>query len=86
MNEMEANPNDMSCKELVELVTDYLEGALPAADRRRFDLHIAKCDWCKLYIDQIRLTIKAAGKLSEESIPERVQNELLAVFRDWKKG
>lgn len=86
MNEMEANLNDMSCKELVELVTDYLEAALSAADRHRFDLHIAKCDWCKLYIDQIRLTIKAAGKLSEESIPKDVQNELLSVFRDWKKG
>jgi len=83
---METNTNDMSCKELVELVTDYLEGSLSPADLRRFDLHIAKCDWCKIYIEQIRLTIKAAGKLSEDSIPPRVQNELLAVFRDWKKG
>ena len=51
---MDTNPNDMSCKELVELVTDYLEGALPPADLLRFELHIGKCDWCKLYIDQIR--------------------------------
>jgi len=58
---MDMNPNDMSCKELVELVTDYLEGALSPADRQRFDLHIGKCDWCKLYVDQIRLTIQAAG-------------------------
>jgi len=83
---METNPNEMSCKELVELVTDYLEGSLSPPDLRRFDLHIAKCDWCKIYIDQIRLTIKAAGRLSEDSIPPRVQAELLAVFRDWKKG
>ena len=83
---METNPNDMSCKELVELVTDYLESALSPADQRRFELHIAKCDWCKNYIDQIRLTIKAAGKLSDDSMPSRVQDELLAVFRDWKKG
>ena len=83
---MDTNPNDMSCKELVELVTDYLEGALSAADRQRFDLHIGKCDWCKLYIDQIRLTIKAVGKLTEDSIEPRAKEELLAVFRAWKNG
>lgn len=83
---MEPNPNDMSCKELVELVTDYLEGALSPGDQRRFELHIGKCDWCKIYIDQIRLTIKAAGKLTEDSLSPRVQKELLAVFRDWKKS
>jgi anti-sigma factor RsiW len=81
---MDINPNDMSCKELVEIVTDYLEGALSAADQRRFEMHIGKCDWCKIYIDQIRLTVKAAGKLTEESIDPRVKEELLAVFRNWK--
>jgi len=83
---METNPNDMSCKELVELVTDYLEGALSPADQRRFELHIGKCDWCKLYIDQIRLTIKAAGKLTEESVEPRAKEELLATFRGWKNS
>lgn len=83
---MDTNPNDMSCKDLVELVTDYLEDALSPTDRQRFDLHIGKCDWCKLYIDQIRLTIKAAGKLTEDSIEPRVKEELLAVFRGWKNG
>jgi predicted anti-sigma-YlaC factor YlaD len=83
---MDTNPNDMSCKELVELVTDYLEGALSPADQRRFDLHIAKCDWCKLYIDQIRLTIKAAGKLTDDSITPQEQQELLTVFLDWKNS
>jgi hypothetical protein len=83
---MDMNPNDMSCKELVELVTDYLEGALAPADQRRFELHIGKCDWCKLYIDQIRMTIKAAGKLSEESIDPRAREELLTAFRTWKQA
>ena len=83
---MDTNANDMSCKELVELVTDYIEGALAPADQRRFELHIGKCDWCKLYIDQIRLTIKAAGKLTEESIDPRAREELLAVFRTWKQS
>ncbi len=83
---MDTNPNDMSCKELVELVTDYLEGALSPADRQRFDLHIGKCDWCKLYVDQIRLTIQAAGELTEDFVDPRAKNELLAVFRDWKNS
>lgn len=83
---MDTNPNDMSCNELVELVTNYLEGALSSADQLRFELHIGKCDWCKLYIDQIRLTIKAAGKLAEESIDPRAKEELLAVFRNWKNA
>lgn len=83
---MGANTNDMSCKELVELVTDYLEGALSPADQRRFELHMGRCEECKLYIDQIRLTIKAAGQLTEDSINPAVKDELLAAFRDWKKG
>jgi hypothetical protein len=83
---METNPNDMSCRELVELVTDYLEGALSPADQQRFELHIGKCDWCKLYIDQIRLTIKAAGKLTEDSIEPRAKEELLTIFRGWKNS
>ena len=64
----------------------FVEGALSPADRQRFDLHIGKCNWCKLYIDQIRLTIKAAGKLTEDSLEPRVKEELLAVFRGWKNG
>ncbi len=83
---MDKNANDMSCKELVELVTDYLEGALPPEDHRRFELHIGKCDWCKLYIDQIRLTIKAASKLTEDSLDPQAKEELLAVFRTWKNA
>ncbi len=83
---MNTNPNDMSCKELVELVTDYLERALSPADQRRFEEHIGKCDWCKLYIDQIRLTIKAVGKLTEDSIEPHAKEELLAVFRTWKNS
>lgn len=84
--DMDARPNDMSCNELVELVTDYLEGALPVRERNRFELHIAKCEWCKRYIDQIRATIKIAGRLNEDSIPQKAKEELLNVFRDWKKG
>lgn len=87
---MEASPKEMSCKELVELVTDYLEGALSPADQQRFELHVSKCEGCKVYIDQIRLTIEALGQLTEDSIEDSIgpaaKEELLAAFRDWKKG
>ncbi|MGH9705071.1 MAG: anti-sigma factor family protein [Candidatus Acidiferrales bacterium] len=83
---MESNINEMSCKELVELVTDYLERALSPLDSARFESHISKCDWCKLYIEQIELTVKSMGKLSESDIPARVQSELLEAFRTWKNS
>ena len=83
---MGANPPDISCKELVELVTDYLEGVLSSAVQRRFELHLGKCVGCKRYIDQIRLTIKAVGKLTEDSIDPTAKEELLAAFRNWKKA
>ena len=83
---MDASPNEMSCKELVELVTDYLEGALSPADHRRFELHLSKCEGCNLHIDQMRLTIKAVGQLTEDSIDPPAKDELLAAFRDWKKS
>ena len=83
---MGANTNDMSCKELVELVTDYLEGALSPADQQRFELHMGKCEGCEFYIDQLRLTIKATGQLTEDSIGLATKEKLLAAFRAWKKS
>ena len=74
----------VSCRELVELVTDYLEGALPRADRRRFEKHIAACDACTAYIEQIRLTITATGELTEDDIEPEARDALLDAFRDWK--
>ena len=74
----------ISCRELVELVTDYLEGALSRRDRKRFEAHIGACDHCATYVEQMRLTIATLGRLSEESIPQPARDELLAAFRDWK--
>jgi anti-sigma factor RsiW len=74
---------DITCKELVELVTEYLDGALPAEDHAFFAQHIAGCDGCAVYVDQIRLTIAAAGKVTENSIAPAVRAELLAAFRGW---
>jgi len=82
---MATDPTGMSCKELVELITEYLEGALPPGDKARFEQHLAFCDWCRTYLEQMRLTIQTLGKLSEESIPEYVKADLAEVFRTWKR-
>jgi anti-sigma factor RsiW len=74
----------LSCQELVELVTDYLEGALPAEDRARFDAHIDACDGCTRYLAQIRVTIELTGRLTLEQLDPAAEAALLEAFRDWK--
>lgn len=74
---------DIACAELVELVTDYLEGALSPRQRRRFDRHIAGCEHCATYLDQIRRTRRALGGLTEDSIAPEARDALLHAFRDW---
>jgi anti-sigma factor RsiW len=74
----------LSCKELVELVTDYLEGRLTRGERRRFEGHLKDCPYCRNYVEQMRLVIRALGRLTEESISPRARDELLVAFRDWK--
>jgi anti-sigma factor RsiW len=76
----------LSCQEMVELVTDYLEGALSPSDRKRFDAHIAGCDGCTAYLRQMREMLDALGKLTTDSISPRAEAELLATFRGWKAG
>jgi anti-sigma factor RsiW len=76
-------PAPIACQELVELVTDYLEGALDDRERRRFEAHISGCEHCATYVDQIRLTIAATGAVSEDDIDPAARAELLAAFRDW---
>jgi anti-sigma factor RsiW len=72
------------CRELVELVTDYLEGRLSRRDRKRFENHIAGCAACTAYLAQMRRTIATTGRLTEEQIPAHARDELLAAFRDWR--
>ena len=74
----------MNCIQLVELVTDYLEGSMPAEQRARFDEHVAGCDGCTTYLEQFRITIKLTGMLSEEQIAPEARETLLGVFRDWR--
>jgi anti-sigma factor RsiW len=74
----------MKCRQMVELMTDYLEGALSARDRARFEEHIAGCDGCRAYLEQMRTTMLLTGRLPDEPIPEHLQDELLRAFRSWK--
>lgn len=75
----------LSCQELVELVTEYLEGALPGPQRLAFEQHVAICPPCRGYFAQLRTTIKVGQKLREEDLPPHVRDALLAAFRDWKR-
>lgn len=77
-------PEVLSCKELVELVTDYLEQALPDPERSRFEAHLAECEGCRTYLDQMRKTIGALGTLTEEAIPAEERQRLLELFRGWQ--
>jgi anti-sigma factor RsiW len=76
----------MNCKELVELITDYLEDALPLDERARFEAHLAACEDCQHYLQQMRTTIRLTGTLTEDSLRGRAWRELLTVFRTWKQG
>ena len=76
----------MSCKELVEVITEYLEGTLPAEDRARFGRHLAGCDGCQAYLDQMRQTIGALGRLPPESLSPEAKSKLLEAFRGWREG
>jgi anti-sigma factor RsiW len=74
----------MSCQEVVELVTDYLEGELSPDDNTRFEQHIQECLWCARYLEQMRVTIETVGRLDEESISPEARDSLLVAFSAWK--
>ena len=77
---------ELTCREFVELVTEYLEGTLPEPDRVRFETHLADCPGCTAYLDQMRQTIRLVGTLSEEAIAPEARDRLLRLFRDWNRG
>jgi anti-sigma factor RsiW len=76
---------ELRCRDLVELVTDYLEGVLSAADRARFEEHLASCEGCTRYVEQMRETIRLTGTLTVEDIPAEQRDALLGAFRDWRR-
>jgi anti-sigma factor RsiW len=75
----------MRCREVVTLMTEYLEGALSAEERARFEAHIAGCDGCREYLAQLRRTIELTGRVEEEPVPAGLRRELTEAFRDWKR-
>ena len=79
-----ATVDDLTCRELVALVTDYLEGALTLDERRRFERHLGECRVCPRYVEQLRTTIRVLGRLGEDDVPEPARGALLAAFRAWK--
>ena len=77
---------ELTCRELVELVTDYLEGTLAAAERARFDRHIGACDGCANHLDQMRVAITVVGQIELAHLSEQTMSDLRAAFRGWARG
>ena len=76
---------EMPCRELVELVTDYLEDRLSPIDRARFEAHLTECEACRTYLEQFRQTIRVLGRLPEESLSPEAREALLTAFRGWSR-
>lgn len=75
---------DLTCEELVELVTEYLEGGLTDDERERFEEHVIVCGGCSNYLDQIRTTIELTGRVTVDDLMPETKADLLAAFRDWR--
>lgn len=75
----------MTCKELVELVTEYIEGTLPDDVRIRVEAHLTSCEGCTNYVEQMRQTIQLTGKIREEQLSSEQKDDLLKLFHNWKK-
>lgn len=76
---------ELTCQELVELVTEYLEGKLAPEQRARFEAHLKTCGNCTEYVREIRDTLRLLGRLKEENLQPHVKAELLDVFKTWKQ-
>lgn len=78
--------SDISCAELVELVTRYFDGDLPDVDRTRFEEHVVFCDGCASHLDQMKHTVRVLGRLREDDLDNEASTVLLDAFRGWKTG
>ena len=77
---------ELSCREVVEILGDYLEGAMTPEDRVRLEEHLAGCDGCTVYLEQLRVTIRLSGRLSEDAVSAEGMAPLLEAFRAWRSG
>ncbi len=76
----------LTCQELTEVLTDYLEGVMPLEDRARFEAHLAICEGCVTYVDQMRQVIGTLRKLGPDHVEATAPDDLLEAFRAWKRG
>jgi predicted anti-sigma-YlaC factor YlaD len=74
----------LTCRQMTDLVTEYLEARMPLMDRARFQMHLGMCSRCRRYLRQMKLSVRTLGMLRPESVPPQLIDELLARFRDWK--
>lgn len=77
-------PAEIACQQVVELISDYLEGALPASERRRLEHHLAGCPHCTAYLAQMRETLRLAGRLVPEDLSPEMQREFSDIYRRWR--
>jgi len=82
----QVHPDELTCQELVELVTDCLEGTLPPVELARFEAHLLECDDCPMYVDQFRTTIYLVGRLEEADVSPNARVTLLREFRAWHRS
>jgi len=73
----------LSCQQMVELVTEYLDGVMEPRRRAKFEAHLAGCDGCTNYVEQFRTTVSVVGRLEVSDVPEPVMAELISAFRHW---
>ena len=78
--------SEMSCREVVDLINDYLEQAMPLRERARFERHLDDCPHCVTYLQQMQATVAATRRLSEEDLDEAARDELVRAFREWNRG
>ncbi len=76
--------NELVCQEMVELISDYLEGAMSRKQRRRFERHIAGCEHCAEYLEQMRATIRLTGALRSEDLTPEMEEEFTELYRRWR--
>jgi len=74
----------MVCQQAVELVTDYLEGALSRRERRHFEHHLRACPNCTAYVEQIALTIALTGAVEVDELTPEARQDLSALYRRWR--
>jgi anti-sigma factor RsiW len=77
---------ELTCREVVELISDYLDGALPPKERLRLEQHLDDCPHCVIYLEQVRQTVRALGRVSDEELDAAVRNDLIRAFREWPRA